>query len=109
MPPVVLPHQRPIAVTMGVALPQTGPEGTMMMFSVEYEFIQGQPSPEGNVWVIERTHGAPAKLQRKLTRKATIEAAVFGWRPEEGPFHSHFEDRNGNHLSDSIEMQQTGG
>ncbi|MFZ1935287.1 MAG: hypothetical protein WAU84_16325, partial [Thermoguttaceae bacterium] len=87
-----------------------GPEGTMMMFSVDYEFAQGEPNTAGYIWVIERAHGAVAKLQVKLTAKGTLETALTtNWRPEDGPFHSHLEDRKGNRVSESIEMAQTGG
>jgi hypothetical protein len=101
--------QHSIALSTGVALPQTGLEGTMMMFSVEYE-VQGEPNTAGYFWVIERAHGKPAKLERKLAKKGTLMAALQnGWRPEDGPFHSHIEDRSGHPLSESIEMLQTGG
>ena len=81
----------------------------MMMFSVDYE-VQGEPSSSGYVWVIERTHGKPAGINHKLSKKGTLEAAmVTGWRPEDGPFRSHIEDRHGHRLSGSIEMLQTGG
>jgi len=30
------------------------------------------------------------------------------WKPEDGPFHSHLEDRKGNRVSESIEMLQPG-
>jgi hypothetical protein len=88
-----------------VALPQTGPEGTMMGFSVSYEFAQGKPDSEGYVWVIERTHGDAARRPVKLTEKGTLEAMIQKWRPEDGPFHTHIEDRKGNRLSESIELQ----
>ncbi len=78
-----------------------------MMFSVNYEVAQGEPSASGYVWVIERAHGAAAKLPVKLMPKGTLPAKL-NWRPEDGPFHSHFEDRNGNRVSESIEMLQTG-
>ncbi len=81
----------------------------MMMFSVDYE-VQGEPNTSGYVWVIERAHGKPARLDHKLEKKGTLQAAmVTGWRPEEGPFHSHLEDRSGRRLSESIEMLVTGG
>lgn len=80
-----------------------------MMFSVDYEFTQGQPNTAGYVWVIERARGAAAKLPSKLAAKGTLQTALTAnWRPEDGPFHSHLEDRQGNHVSESIEMSQTG-
>jgi hypothetical protein len=93
-----------IRLYTGVALPQTGPEGTMMGFSLDYQFEQGEPSPEGYVWVIERAHGQPAKQQVKLSRQGNLATFVQGWRPEDGPFHTHIEDHKGNRVSESIEL-----
>jgi hypothetical protein len=90
-------------------LAQTGPEGTMMTFSVDYQVAQGQPSTSGYIWVIERAHGAPAKVEVKLVEKGTLETRLpLNWRPENGPFHSHLEDRQGHRLSESIEMFEPG-
>jgi hypothetical protein len=101
--------QFPIRLATGVALAQTGPEGTMMLFSVDYEVTQGQPATSGYVWVIERAHGQPTKVEAKLAAKGTLQGGmVVGWRPEDGPFHSHLEDRKGNRVSESIEMLQPG-
>jgi hypothetical protein len=106
-PPTVA--QQSIQLATGVALAQTGPEGTMMMFSVDYEVAQSQSSTSGYIWVIERAHGAAAKVEVKLTAKGTLETALtVNWRPENGPFHSHLEDWQGHRLSESIEMLQPG-
>jgi hypothetical protein len=89
-------------------LAQSGPEGTMMMFSVDYE-LEGRPNTSGYIWVIERAHGAAAKLEVKLAEKGTLETSLtVNWRPENGPFHSHLEDRQGHRLSESIEMLEPG-
>ncbi|MBN1394388.1 MAG: hypothetical protein JW959_05150 [Pirellulales bacterium] len=102
-PPLAGPR---IALDLGVALPQTGPEGTMMMFSVQYEFVSGAPDPKAQYfWVIERAKGAPQKIPCHLQRKHKLETPISGWRPNEGPFHSHIEDADGKRLSDSIEMK----
>ena len=100
--------QMPIQLSVGVVLPQTGPEGTLMSFSVDYEFVAGQPSPEGYVWVIQRAHGAPVKQQVRLKDKGNLPILVPGWRPEDGPFKSHIEDRKGHPVSESIELRVTG-
>jgi hypothetical protein len=103
-----LPAQMPIHLATGVALAQTGPEGTMMMFSVDYE-VEGQPNTSGYVWVIERGRGNAAKIAVKLSSKGNLVTPTgVNWRPEDGPFHSHLEDRNGKRLSESIEMLQQG-
>jgi hypothetical protein len=107
-PPTAAPQQS-IQLSAGVALAQTGPDGTMMMFSVDYEFAQGEASSSGYVWVIERARGNPAKVEVRLKAKDTLTTAIgTGWRPEDGPFHSHLEDSKGNRVSESIEMQQPG-
>jgi hypothetical protein len=95
----------PIVLKVGVALPQTGLDGTMMMFSVDYEFVQGEPNSSGYVWVIERAKGSPEKIEVKLAGKGNLPTGMPQWRPEDGPFQSHIEDRNGNRLSESIEMR----
>ncbi len=81
-----------------------------MSFSVDYEFAQGQPNTAGYIWVIERARGAAAKLPVKLAAKGNLQIVMTttNWRPEEGPFHSHIEDRQGNRVSESIEMFQPG-
>ena len=105
-PTTTTADQQSIELSTGVALAQPGPEGTMMMFSVEYEFVLGEPNPKtGYVWVIEREKGATAKLAVPLKKKGTLNAAVQRWRPENGPFRSHIEDRDGKRLSASIDMR----
>ena len=104
-PRTIITDRHSIELATGVALPQTGPEGTMMMFSVEYEFVLGEPNPKlGYVWVIERAKGAPVKRAVRLSKKKTLYTAVQRWRPENGPFRSHIEDRDGKRLSASIDM-----
>jgi hypothetical protein len=97
--------QQSIRLAMGVALPQTGPEGIMMSFSVEYEVIEAQPDRAAEyVCVVERERGKPAKISVRLARQGALPIILNGWRPEEGPFQLHFEDRHGHRLSASIEL-----
>ncbi len=104
-PRTIVTDRHSIELSTGVALAQPGPEGTMMMFSVEYEFVLGEPNPKsGYVWVIERAKGAPVKQAVRLSKKRTLYTAVQRWRPENGPFRSHIEDRDGKRLSASIDM-----
>lgn len=101
--------QPSIMLSTGVALAQTGLDGTMMTFSVDYE-VQGELNTAGYVWVIERAQGQPARGNHQLARKGTLQAVIAtGWRPEDGPFRSHLEDQRGNRVSESIEMLPTGG
>jgi hypothetical protein len=88
-----------------VALPQTGPEGTLMSFSVDYEFTDGVPSASGYVWVIERAHGKPLRQPVKLSKQGNLPILLNGWRPEDGPFQIHMEDLGGKRLSASIELR----
>jgi hypothetical protein len=93
-------------LSTGVALPQTGPNGTLMSFSVEYEYVQGEPASSGDVWVIERVHGEPTRQNVTLSKQGDrrLYVLIDGWQPENGPFHAHLEDANGNRISDSIEL-----
>jgi hypothetical protein len=104
-PPPTATAQLPIQLSTGVALPQTGPEGTLMGFSVDYEFAQGEPNAEGYVWVIERARGAAGRQNRKLSQKGNLVVLIQGWQPEDGPFKSHIEDSKGTRQSESIEMR----
>jgi hypothetical protein len=94
-----------IRLSAGVALPQTGPDGTLMSFSVDYEFAEGQPDSGGYTWVIERAHGASAKQKAQLSNHGNLMTLIPGWKPEDGPFQSHIEDLKGARLSESIEMR----
>ena len=76
-----------------------------MSFSVDYQFTQGEPNTSGYVWVIQRAQGAPAKQPVRLARQGNLPILIPGWRPEEGPFQSHIEDRSGNRLSPSIDLR----
>ena len=99
-----------IDLSAGVALPQTGPEGTMMTFSVDYQFTQGEPHPSATFfWVIERAKGAPAKIAVRLKSKDNLSTVfVTGWRPEQGPFQSHIQDAAGRRISDVVPLVMTG-
>jgi len=95
-PQTSTPNQELIKLSAGVGLPQTGPEGYMVGFSVDYEFTQGTPNTVGYVWVIERAQGTPAKIRQQLKQqKGNLHLFIQGWRPEEGPFQSHLEDMQG--------------
>ena len=87
------PQTSAIRLSAGVALPQTGPTGRLMSFSIDYQFTHGGPTPEVRyVWVIERTKGKPAAQLVRLKDKGTLRAFIPGWRPEEGPFQTYVEE-----------------
>jgi hypothetical protein len=97
-----------IRLSTGVALAQTGPNGTMMLFSVDYEYLQGEPTPNRDVLVIERAHGGPHRVlvaQSKQQDGRSLATYREDWRPGDGPFHAHVEDAKGNRISESIELQ----
>ena len=82
--------QPPIKLYAGTSLPQTGPDGTLMSFSIDYQFTQGGPDPTAKyVWVIERSQGDPYQRPVQLNGKGTLQILLPGWRPGEGPFQSH--------------------
>jgi len=95
-----------LKLSAGVALPQTGPTGILMSFSVDYRFTQGRPDRASPyVWVIERSRGEPAKQEVRLTDRGTLQILIPGWRPEEGPFQTHIENAAARKLSDSAPLR----
>lgn len=100
-----------IDLSAALSLPQTGPEGTMMGFSVDYQFTQGQPQPsETFFWVIQRAKGPPVKIAVQLKLKGNLSVMVVtGWRPEQGPFQTHIEDSSGRRVSETAPLSPMGG
>ena len=92
-----------VKLSAGVALPQTGPDGILMSFSVDYDF-QGTPGSGPYVWVIERGKGVPARRQVQLRKGGNLAILIPGWRPTEGPFQTHFEDKTGKKISATVEL-----
>jgi hypothetical protein len=83
------PSAAPVQVELsaGVALPQTGPTGTMMGFSVDYTFISGRPSGAAKyAWVVQRAKGPKVAMPVQLKAKGTLQTFLPDWRPSEGPF-----------------------
>jgi len=76
-----------IELTRAVSLAQTGPRGTLMSFSVEYEFVSGDPSPAAQyVWAIKPAVGQTEKINVQLKPQGTLQTLVETMRPEHGPF-----------------------
>ena len=102
-PPRPAPSQLPsIKLSAGVALPQSLPTGTAMGFSVDYQFIGGRPGPSPYLWVIQPGNGQTAKQPVQLQPQGTLQVFILQFRPENGPFHTHIEDAQGNRLSPSL-------
>ena len=101
----------PVDLSTGVALAQTGPDGVLMSFSVDYEFA-GQPDASCQyVWVIKRNRGEPASIAVNLKDEGTLETLVPKWRPEEGPFEAQIVERcsgRDRQVSKSIALERTG-
>jgi hypothetical protein len=75
-----------------------------MGFSIDYEFTPGQIPASGYIWVIERAKGAPYKEKITLNPRGNLPRLIRGWRPEDGPFQTHFEDLRGNPVSPTTEL-----
>jgi hypothetical protein len=96
--------QESIKLSVGTSLPQTGPEGIFMSFSVDYE-VQGNLQKKPHVLVIERQQGKPRKQPVKINEKSgNLVLMIDGWRPTEGPFYAHIEDKNGKRVSTKVEL-----
>lgn len=86
-------QQPPVRLRAGVALPQTGPEGILMSFSVDYEFVNGQPSTGSKYrWVIKGSGDRGGALDVKLQKSGNLAVLINGWRPGEGPYESWLEE-----------------
>jgi hypothetical protein len=82
-----------VKLSAGVALPQLGPEGTLMMFSVDYRFMEGSPDPGSQyAWVIEPAKGEPLEQPIQAKRAGNLQAIAPQWRPENGPFKSRIDE-----------------
>lgn len=114
-PPGSLPEQRPqseaasavpqATLSAAVALAMTGPEGTMMGFSVDYRLQGGPPSTGPYYWVIEGAAGKIYRLPVKLDVQGNLMLVVPEWRPEDGPFRCHLEDAAGRAISATVDMK----
>ncbi|MHC4405220.1 MAG: hypothetical protein ACYTG0_36705 [Planctomycetota bacterium] len=93
----------PIKVSPVVSLPQTLPTGTTMGFTVDYEFTNGEPDPSSQYWwVMVPAKGQPVKRPARLDREGELTDFFPPLRPENGPFHTHIEDAQGNRLSEPV-------
>jgi len=83
----------PIRLSAGTSLPQTGPEGTLMSFSVDYLSAGYQP-PAGArcVLVVERGDRKRVEQAVEVAASGTWALFVQGWPPEAGPFQAHIEE-----------------
>ncbi|MEX0700970.1 MAG: hypothetical protein WD069_02635 [Planctomycetales bacterium] len=100
----------PIELSLGVALPQTLPEGTAVGCSLEYRFVQGGPDPSWRYAVLaQAANGAQSIHEVPLRQRDTLNWFV-AWRPGDGPFHARIVGRGPDgtqrQLSDVIELRE---
>jgi hypothetical protein len=83
--------QREVKLTTCVALPQSLPTGTCMLFSVEYHFIGAGPDPRAiYYWVIEPNLGAPVAQKCDMRAQGgSLNAVAQSITPGHGPFKCH--------------------
>ena len=85
-------EQKPIKLSLGTHLPQTGPEGLIILFSVEYS-LQGELNPGAQyVWGIHRNRGNAAEQRVTLQSDGTL-TGVQSWQVEDAPYESWIEER----------------
>lgn len=100
---------KPVRLSLGTHLPQTGPDGLIILFSVEYRLAGELNSGSQYVWVIHRNQGGPdAEKAVSLQSEGTLQD-IQSWRTEDGPFQSWIEERSASsrqEVSDRIDMLQ---
>jgi hypothetical protein len=97
----------PIRLYDETVLEQTTAEGTMMSFSVEYEFAGTGPDPTVQYMLaMQRADGESMKRPEPLARQGTLSAFTPGWRSQHGPFRMHIEDADGKPLSNVMTLTE---
>jgi hypothetical protein len=95
-----------IQLSAGVALAQTLPDGTGMLFSVDYRFSQRSNDQSLRYyWVIIPDRGDPITTEVRLGASGTLTHVERGMRPEIGPFQCRLEAQ---HPADSQRFKVTG-
>jgi len=100
----------PIRLSAGTALPQTGPEGALMSFSIDYQAGEYRPAEDVRcVLVIEAAGGKRVEEPAQIAASGTWALFVGGWDPEAGPFQAHVEEISGagsrRHISAKVPLQ----
>lgn len=106
VPAATPPGQISIKLSAGTALPQSLPTGTAMGFSVDYEFVRGQPDPATEyVWVVESSQGQAVKLGVRLEPRGTLQQFILEFKPEQGPFRTGIETTAGVKLTEMVSFR----
>ncbi|GEM_PF-1055755 len=92
-----------VDLSVPVSLPQTGPEGTMMSFGVEYRLRAEAPRDQTYTWAIQSRTGKLFRMDAlRLESQGNLMTIVTEWRPEDGPFRTWMEDSAGRRVSLSL-------
>lgn len=100
-----------IRLTTGVSLAQTTADGTLMSFSVDYEFLSAPPNPAArHALMIRRGDGQSVMQEQQLQSQGNLSALVPGWRPEDAPFEASIVqlDANDQPIAESETLDLTG-
>ena len=108
-PPAKALRKLDIQLSTGVSLAQTGPDGTLMSFSIDYQFTATPPVAGARYGVVVQRRDGQAVLQEeKLKVSDTVQLLVPKWRPEDGPFYAFIVELNSQDRpiakSESIEL-----
>ncbi len=101
----------PVRLSAGVALPQTLPSGTAVMFSVDYLFVGVKPDPDAAYfWEIRRGDGKIQQIAVEISKIRGNLHLFLPIRPEAGPFQSRITlaeaaDAEPTPLTDWVEMK----
>lgn len=94
-----------VDLTLPVALPQTGPAGTVMSFGVEYRLLPEAPRDQTFAWIIRSQTGKVFRLDGlRFEQQGNLMTIVADWRPEDGPFCSWIEDSLGCPVSRKLDF-----
>jgi hypothetical protein len=102
-----------LKLSAGVALAQTLPSGTGMLFSVDYHFTRGQPDPSARYYlVITSSKQGALTFDVRLSDRGTLQVIKERTEPTIGPFSAHVEaslrSASREVISDKVMLQQPG-
>jgi hypothetical protein len=77
-----------LRLSAGVALAQSLPDGTSVMISMDYEWIDGGPEAGAEYgWVVELGNGQRMSGAANVSkRRGTVQGILRGIKPDQGPF-----------------------
>ncbi len=84
--PAAGPATLNVELETAVALAQTGPDGTLVGFSVDYKFATAPPQVARFGLLLARLDGQTMLAEQTLQTEGNIAVLVPSWKPEHGPF-----------------------